>query len=200
MPVSFRLFPIGYKQAKSYYLNVVKRGRGMMRRSLAVLVLNKPGVLARISGLISRRMFNIESIAAGYTEDPNITRITLVVQGDENILYQVVKQLSKLVDVIKIHELAASDSINRELALIKVRANDASRRADIVNIVDIFRANVVDVNSETMVIELPGTEEKIDALCSILREHGIVEMVRTGKICLDRGPGAAKDAPDNDLT
>lgn len=171
-----------------------------MRHSLAVLVLNKPGVLARISGLISRRMFNIESIAAGYTEDPNITRITLVVQGDDHILYQVVKQLSKLVDVIKIHELAISDSISRELALIKVRANDAGRRADIVNIVDIFRANVVDVNTETMVIELTGTEEKIDALCSVLREHGIVEIVRTGKICLDRGPGAAKDAPDISLT
>lgn len=171
-----------------------------MRHSLAVLVLNKPGVLARISGLISRRMFNIESIAAGYTEDPNITRITLVVQGDENILYQVVKQLSKLVDVIKIHELSVSDSIDRELALIKVRADEPDRRADIVNIVDIFRANVVDVNKETMVIELTGTEEKIDALCNILREHGIVEMVRTGKICLDRAPSAAKDAPDNDLT
>ena len=171
-----------------------------MRQSLAVLVLNKPGVLARISGLLSRRMFNIESIAAGYTEDPNITRITLVVQGDDHILYQVVKQLSKLVDVIKIHELAVSDSINRELALIKVRADDPSRRADIVNIVDIFRASVVDVNRETMVIELTGTEEKIDALCGVLGEHGIVEMVRTGKICLDRGPGAAKDPSDSSLT
>lgn len=170
-----------------------------MRHSLAVLVLNKPGVLARISGLLSRRMFNIESIAAGYTEDPNITRITLVVQGDDHILYQVVKQLSKLVDVIKIHELANMESINRELALIKVRAGDASRRADIVNIVDIFRASIVDVNSETMVIELTGAEEKIDALCAILREHGIVEMVRTGKISLDRGPGAAKDAPDSSM-
>ena len=117
------------------------------RHSLAVLVLNKPGVLARISALISRRMFNIESIAAGYTEDPNITRITLVVQGDDHILYQVVKQLSKLVDVIKIHELSASESINRELALIKVKANELGHRADIVNIVDIFRANVIDVNT-----------------------------------------------------
>ncbi|RYD03237.1 acetolactate synthase [Desulforamulus aquiferis] len=170
-----------------------------MRHSLAVLVLNKPGVLARISGLLSRRMFNIESIAAGYTEDPNITRITLVVQGDDHILYQVVKQLSKLVDVIKIHELASSDSINRELALIKVRAGDAGRRADIVNIVDIFRASVVDVNSETMVIELTGTEEK---LMPFVPYSGtwIVEMVRTGKISLDRGPGAAKDAPDSYLT
>lgn len=162
-----------------------------MKQTLAVLVLNKPGVLARISGLLSRRVFNIESIAAGYTEEPDITRITIVVQGDERILDQVVKQLSKLVDVIKIQELEGRESIDRELALIKVKAC-ANRRHDIVDIVNIFRANIVDVNRETMVIELTGDEQKVNALCAVLEEHGIVEMVRTGKIALSRNPVAIK--------
>ncbi|MCL6479250.1 MAG: acetolactate synthase small subunit [Peptococcaceae bacterium] len=162
-----------------------------MRHTLAVLVLNKPGVLARISGLLSRRVFNIESIAAGYTEEPDITRITIVVQGDDHILDQVVKQLSKLVDVIKIKEMESGESIERELALIKVKAI-ANRRSDIVDIVDIFRANIVDVNRETMVIELTGDEQKINALCAVLEDHGIVEMVRTGKIALSRSPVATK--------
>ncbi|OAT79966.1 acetolactate synthase small subunit [Desulfotomaculum copahuensis] len=162
-----------------------------MKHTLAVLVTNKPGVLARISGLLSRRVFNIESIAAGYTEEPDVTRITIVVKGDDQVLDQVVKQLSKLIDVIKIQELQGGESIARELALIKVKA-DPARRSDIVDIVEIFRANIVDINRETMVIELTGDEEKIDALCAVLEDHGIVEMVRTGKISLSRGPGAAK--------
>lgn len=162
-----------------------------MRHTLAVLVLNKPGVLARISGLLSRRVFNIESIAAGYTEEPDITRITIVVQGDDQVLDQVVKQLSKLVDVIKIQELCENESIERELALIKVSANQA-RRSDIVDIVDIFRASIVEVNREAMVIQLTGDERKIDALCAVLEDHGIIEMVRTGKIALSRKPTAAK--------
>lgn len=163
-----------------------------MKHSLAVLVLNKPGVLARISGLLSRRMFNIESIAAGLTEDPNITRITVVVQGDDQVLDQVIKQLSKLVDVIKILRIEGPDLINRELALIKVKANP-DKRSDIVDIVEIFRAKIVDVSRETMVIELTGDEQKIDALCEVLRDHGIVEMVRTGKIALSRKAVAAKN-------
>lgn len=163
-----------------------------MKHSIAVLVLNKPGVLARISGLLSRRMFNIESIAAGLTEDPDITRITIVVKGDEQVLDQVIKQLSKLVDVIKILLIEGPDLINRELALIKVRANP-EKRSDIVDIVEIFRAKIVDVSRESMVIELTGDEQKIDALCEVLRDHGIVEMVRTGKIALSRKAVAAKD-------
>ncbi|MFZ5642214.1 MAG: acetolactate synthase small subunit [Bacillota bacterium] len=162
-----------------------------MKHTLAVLVLNKPGVLARIAGLLSRRVFNIESIAAGYTEEPDITRITIVVQGDDHILDQVIKQLSKLVDVIKIQELEGRESIERELALIKVKAH-ADRRSDIVDIVNIFRANIVDVNRETMVIELTGDEQKINALYAVLEDHGIVEMVRTGNIALSRNPVAIK--------
>ncbi|GAV22672.1 acetolactate synthase small subunit [Carboxydothermus pertinax] len=163
-----------------------------MKHTLSVLVLNKPGVLARISGLLSRRMFNIESITAGYSEEPNITRITIVVQGDDLVLEQVINQLSKLIDVIKIKELPMEETIARELALIKVRALP-EKRADIVNIVSIFRANIVDVNRETMVIELTGDEDKINALCEVLTDHGIVEIVRTGKVALNRGPRSAKE-------
>ena len=165
-----------------------------MRHTLAVLVLNRPGVLARISGLLSRRVFNIESIAAGYTEEPDVTRITIVVQGDDQVLDQVMKQLSKLVDVIRIAELTRSESVDRELALIKVKAGPESR-PHLVDIVEIFRANIIDINRETMVIELTGDEQKIDALCTLLADHGIVEMVRTGKVSLSRGPGAVKFTP-----
>ena len=164
-----------------------------MKHTLAVLVENRPGVLTHISGLISRRAFNIESIAAGYTEEPDTTRITIVVEGDEIEQEQVVNQLSKLVDVIKISDLTTVESIQRELALIKVKAS-LETRSDIINIVDIFRASIVDVNRETMVIELSGDETKIDALCQVLDEdHGIIEIARTGRIALSRGPIPAKD-------
>jgi len=162
-----------------------------MKHTLAVLALNKPGVLARISGLLSRRFFNIESIAAGYTEDSDISRITIVVNGDDQELDQAMKQLSKLVDVIKVQELFKSGSIDRELVLIKVKA-DSARRSEIVDIVEIFRANIVDINRETVVIELSGGEEKINAACAVLEDHGIVEIVRTGKVSIARGPGATK--------
>lgn len=153
---------------------------------------NRPGVLTHISGLISRRAFNIESIAAGYTEEQDTTRITIEVEADEIELEQVVNQLSKLIDVIKIVNLTGSDSIHRELALIKVKARPESR-SDIVDIVDIFRAKVVDVNRETMVIELTGEQNKIDALCEVLEDHGIIEIVRTGQIALSRSPVPAKE-------
>ncbi len=163
-----------------------------MKHTLAVLVENRPGVLTHVSGLISRRAFNIESIAAGYTEEPDTTRITVEVEADEIELEQVVNQLSKLINVIKIVNLTGSDSIHRELALIKVKAKPETR-SDIVDIVDIFRAKVVDVNRETMVIELTGEQTKIDALCEVLKDHGIIEIVRTGKVALSRSPVPAKE-------
>lgn len=164
-----------------------------MKYTLAVLVENRPGVLTHISGLISRRAFNIESIAAGHSEEADTTRITIDVEVDDEIeLEQVVYQLSKLIDVIKIINLTHVDSIHRELALIKVKASNVTR-SDLVDIVEIFRAKIVDVNRETMVIELTGEETKIDALCEVLGDFGIIEIVRTGKIALSRGPIAAKD-------
>ncbi|MGQ9511844.1 acetolactate synthase small subunit [Thermodesulfitimonas sp.] len=162
-----------------------------MKHTLAVLALNKPGVLARIAGLLSRRNFNIESITAGHTEKSDVSRLTIVVQGDDRVIDQVVKQVSKLIDVLKVERLA-QNVIDRELALIKVKA-DPSRRSDIVDIVQIFRAHIVDVGKETMVVEMTGDEEKIDALCAVLSEHGILEMVRTGKVTLTRGAHTVKE-------
>ena len=164
-----------------------------MKYTLAVLVENRPGVLTHISGLISRRAFNIESIAAGYTEEADMTRITISVEVDDEVeLEQVVNQLSKLVDVIKIVNLTYVESIERELALIKVKASKINR-TDLVNIVEIFRAKIIDVNRETMAIELTGEESKIDAFCEVLLDFGIIEIVRTGKIALSRGAIPAKD-------
>ncbi|KAF1085466.1 putative acetolactate synthase small subunit [Sporotomaculum syntrophicum] len=163
-----------------------------MTHTLAVIALNKPGVLARIAGLLNRRVFNIESIAAGYTEEPDVSRITLVVNGDERELEQVIHQLSKLVDVLKITKLKDGDSIERELALIKIKARPESRR-DILDIVEIFRASIVDVGQDTMVIQVIGNGQKINAFTQVIEHQGIVEMVRTGKIALSRQPSAAKD-------
>lgn len=163
-----------------------------MAHTLVVIVENRPGVLTRVSGLISRRAFNIESIVAGYTEESNMTRITIVVNGDDREIEQVVNQLSKLVDVIKIVDLTGVESLERELAMIKVKALP-EKRSDIVDIVDIFRARIVDVNRETMVIELTGSQDKIDALCEVLKDHGIIEIVRTGKTIISRGPIPARD-------
>lgn len=164
-----------------------------MKYTLTVLVENRPGVLTHISGLISRRAFNIESIAAGPTEEADTTRITIGVEvEDEFELEQVVNQLSKLISVIKIVNLTYVDSIQRELALIKVRANKANR-SDLVDIVEIFRAKIVDVNRETLVVELSGEESKIDALCEVLADFGIIELVRTGRIAISRGPVPAKE-------
>jgi len=165
----------------------------MKKYVLAVLVDNKPGVLTHVSGLISRRAFNIESIAAGYTEEADVTRINIVVSVDsQQELEQVVNQLSKLIDVIKIVNLSEVDSIKRELVLLKVKATPATR-ADISNVVNIFRAKIVDVSRENVVIELTGEQSKIDALCEVLSDYEIVEIARTGAIALSRGPVAAKD-------
>ena len=165
----------------------------MKKYLLAVLVDNKPGVLTHVSGLISRRAFNIESISAGYTEEASITRINIVVSVDsEQELDQVVSQLSKLIDVIKIVNLSETESIMRELALIKVHATKQSR-ADIINIVNIFRAKIVDVSPENVVIELTGAQSKIDAICEMLSEYEITEIARTGAIALSRGPVPVKN-------
>ena len=164
----------------------------MKKYLLALLVDNRPGVLTHVSGLISRRAFNIESIAAGYTEEEDVTRINILVSvNDELELDQVVNQLNKLIDIIKIVNLTKFDPIQRELVMIKVKASPATR-TDIMNIVEIFRAKIVDINRETMVIELTGEQSKIDALCNVLKDHEIIEIARTGAIALSRGPIPAK--------
>ncbi|HOM01589.1 MAG TPA: acetolactate synthase small subunit [Acetivibrio sp.] len=158
----------------------------MAKHTLSVLVENHAGVLSRIAGLFSRRGFNIDSLAVGVTENPEISRMTIVVDGDDYIVEQVTKQLNKLVDVIKIKELEESDSVSRELALIKVGAN-ASTRSEIVQIAEIFRAKIVDVSKSTLTIEISGSVDKVAALEDMLKQFGIKEIVRTGTIAIERG-------------
>jgi len=156
-----------------------------MKYTMAVLVENHPGVLSKVSGLFSRRGFNIESLAVGITEDPKISRMTIVVDGDEYIVEQVAKQLYKLIDVIKVVNIP-DGSVIRELALIKVNA-PAESRSGITEILDIFRAKVVDINKNTMTVEITGDSSKIDAIQNMLQPFGILEMVRTGAVAVERG-------------
>jgi len=157
-----------------------------MRRTVSILVENKPGVLARIAGLFSARGFNIDSLAVGETEDSTVSRMTIVVRGDERILEQVEKQLNKLIDVIKVSEFSGIDHLERDLALVKVKA-DKTNRSEILQIVDIFRAKIVDVSTDSVIIEITGDEEKIQALLNMVRPFGIKEMVRTGIVAMARG-------------
>ena len=164
----------------------------MKRYLLVLLVDNRPGVLTHVSGLISRRAFNIESIAAGYTEEEDVTRINIVVSVNNELeLEQVVNQLNKLIDIIKIVNLTEYDPIQRELVMIKVKAGPATR-TEIMNIVEIFRAKIVDINRESMVIELTGELSKVEAICNVLKDYEIIEIARTGAIGLSRGPIPAK--------
>ncbi|ABB14305.1 acetolactate synthase small subunit [Carboxydothermus hydrogenoformans] len=157
-----------------------------MRHTLAVLVENNPGVLARVAGLFSRRGYNIDSLAVGRTENPDISRMTIVVEGDDRVLEQVVKQLRKLVDVIKVQDITSEQYVSRELLLLKVHA-DSNTRGEIMQIVEIFRARIVDIGPKTLTIEATGDEDKIEAIENALRPFGIKELVRTGKIALLRG-------------
>ncbi|MBO8169650.1 MAG: acetolactate synthase small subunit [Thermoanaerobacteraceae bacterium] len=158
-----------------------------MKHTLSVLVENKPGVLTRIAGLFARRGFNIKSLAVGETEDPEVSRMTIVVDGDDRIIEQVTKQLNKLVDVIKLSDITHDEFVDRELVLIKVHC-DASNRSEIIQIVDVFRARIVDMGRNSMIIEATGDSGKIDAIETSLRPFGIRELVRTGKIAMVRGP------------
>ncbi len=158
----------------------------MAKYTLSVLVENRSGVLSRVAGLFSRRGFNIDSLAVGVTEDPEVSRMTIVVNGDEYTVEQVSKQLNKLIDVIKIRVLEPSDSVSRELALIKVNATTATR-SEIIQIVEIFRAKIVDVSKSTLTVEISGGSEKVAALEDMLKQFGIKEIVRTGTIAIERG-------------
>lgn len=157
-----------------------------MQHIISVLVENKPRVLARVASLFARRGYNIESLAVGPTQDPTVSRITLVVTGDEEIVEQITKQLYKLIDVIKVGDLIDANFVDRELALIKINA-PSNVRAEIVQTVEIFRARVVDVGEKSLMIEVTGTSDKIDALEQLVKKYGIIEMTRTGRIALARG-------------
>ncbi len=162
--------------------------------TLSVLVEDKPGVLARVASLFSRRGFNIQSLAVGATEQKHLSRMTIVVEVEDFPLEQVTKQLNKLVNVIKIVEQDENQSVSRELALIKVRT-DASTRSQVIEAVNLFRAKVVDVSTESLTIEATGTQEKLEAFLRVLEPYGIREIVQSGIVSLSRGPrgiGTAK--------
>ncbi len=163
-----------------------------LRRTLSVLVENKFGVLARIATLFAARGFNIDSLAVGETEDPAVSRMTIVATGNENVLEQVEKQLNKLIDVIKVSNFVNEAHLERDLALVKVQASK-NTRGEIVQIADVFRAKIVDVAADSLILEITGDEHKIQAFEMLLRPFGILEMVRTGIIAMARGP-KAKDA------
>ncbi|MBE0467464.1 MAG: acetolactate synthase small subunit [Candidatus Desulforudis sp.] len=157
-----------------------------MRSTFSVLVENNPGVLARVAGLFSRRGYNIESLAVSRTDDPTISRMTIVVESDKDVLEQVTNQLRKLVDVIRVRDITSDPHVDRELVLIKVNA-DSTTRGEIMQIAEIFRARIVDVGDYTCIIEVTGDEGKIDAIENAFKSFGIIELVRTGEVAMQRG-------------
>lgn len=158
-----------------------------MRHTLSILVDNEFGVLSKVSGLFSGRGFNIESLCVAETLDPKVSRMTIVTTGDDQVVEQITKQLNKLVNIIKVSDLTAEEHIERELAMIKVNV-DAKDRAEILSIIDIFRAKVIDVSPVTYTIEMTGDNEKVKAIMELLKPFGIKEIVRTGKIAMARSP------------
>ena len=166
----------------------------MDRIVLSLLVDNTSGVLSRVAGLFSRRGYNIESITAGTTADPRFTRITIVASGDEQILSQIEKQVRKMEDVIEVKPLNDSNSVCRELVMIKVRAN-ASERADLISLADIFRAKIVDVGKDSLTVMLTGDQSKLDALINLLEDYEILELARTGLTGLSRGADDVRYLP-----
>jgi acetolactate synthase-1/3 small subunit len=167
------------------------------KHTLVALVEDKPGVLNRVASLFRRRGFNIESIAVGPSDLPKLARMTIVVGGDERAVEQVAKQLYKVIDVIKVSDITDDEVVARELALIKVRAT-ASTRSEIIQIVDIFRANIVDVAPDSLVVEVTGDEEKINSLFHLLKGFGIREMARTGRIAMVRGAAAIQTTEEEE--
>jgi acetolactate synthase-1/3 small subunit len=170
-----------------------------MLHTFAVYVDNKPGVLNRVASLFRRRAFNIESLTVGHTERPGISRMTVVVDTDEHGSRRLEANLYKLVPVRRVDNITSAPSITRDLALIKVAATGADR-AHVMQLVEVYRARVVDVSAESLVIETTGTEDKIDSLLDVLRPYGLIEMVRTGRVSMVRGMTSAKraDAPQRD--
>ena len=157
-----------------------------MKHVISILVENKVGVIARITGLISGRGFNIDSLAVGETENPALSRITLIVKGDDAIVEQVRKQIGKVIDVIKVIDFTNEDFVERDLMLVKVNC-PIGKRGEIIEIVDIFRGKIIDVGQKDLIIEIAGKEDKLEAMTSLLRPYGIKELVKTGSIAIARG-------------
>jgi len=159
---------------------------------ISVLVLNKPGVLQRIAGLFTRRWYNISSITVGSTDSPNMARMTIVVKGDDKVLEQVIKQLNKLVEVIKVSDLDNKKCVERELCLIKVYAPTESSKSQVIQYANIFRGNIVDLSPESLTVEITGNIDKVNAFINLVKPMGIKEMARTGLTALMRGPKILK--------
>jgi acetolactate synthase-1/3 small subunit len=157
-------------------------------RVVSAIVENKPGVLHSVANLFRRRNFNIDSITVGATEQKDLARITITVNADEKTLNQVVKQLAKLIDVVKVAELDPTSIVTRELALVKVNVPSVKERADIISCVHVFRGRVVDVSPESLMVEITGTPDKIDAFLNLMKASGVIELARTGITALSRGP------------
>ena len=164
----------------------------MARHTLSVLVNNHMGVLSRVSGLFSRRGYNIESLSVGATEDDNISRMTIVMECEDDVYFQIKNQLAKLMDVIKLIEFKDDESVKRELALIKIDSRN-EKRSQILEIANIFRAHVIDVTNNTLIIEITGDQNKVSAIISMLDEFGIKEVIRTGVTAIARGESELKN-------
>lgn len=158
----------------------------LSRHIITALVQDKPGVLNRISSMFRRRGFNIASLAVGHSEDPKLSRMTFVVEGGDEVVEQVTKNLHKLIDVIKVSDISNENIISRELALIRVKV-DIQNRIEVMQIANIFRANIVDLSSDSLIVEVTGDEDKIDSLHELLKSFGVLEVMRTGTIALNRG-------------
>ena len=163
-----------------------------MRHVLSALVQNQPGVLAHVSGMLASRGFNIDSLAVGETEDPQLSRMTFVVHGDDNVLDQVRKQLDKIVSVVRVVDISSENYVERDLMLIKVEA-PSDKRMEISLLCEMFRGRVVDISPDNMMIEISGTEAKIEAFIELMRPYGILELARTGRIALVRGRPSPRD-------
>jgi acetolactate synthase I/III small subunit len=165
-----------------------------MQSTLIALVEDKPGVLNRVASLFRRRAYNIESLAVGHTEKPGVSRMTIVVDSEHTDVEMVVQNLYKLVNVIHVEDVTDAPTVMRDLALIKVRADDRATRAEVIQIVETFRARVVDVGLRTLMVEVTGTDDKISGLMEVLMPYGIEEMVRTGRVAMARGNGDGTEA------
>jgi len=154
---------------------------------ISILVENKPGVLHTIANLFRRRNFNIESITVGPTQEPDTSRMTITINGDEKTIDQVVKQVAKQIDVLKVSELEPGHFVMRELALVKVSVASSKERSDIINFVDVFRGRIIDVSTEALTVEITGTPDKIDAFLNLMKTFGVIELARTGITALARG-------------
>lgn len=170
-----------------------------MRHVLSALVQNVPGVLAHISGMLASRGYNIDSLAVGETEDPNLSRMTFVVVGDDRVLEQVRKQLEKIVTVVKVLDYSGAEFVERDLMLIKVQTA-AGQRSEIKELCEIFRGRIVDVSAGHVMVEISGQERKVEAFIEAMRPFGILEMVRTGRIALLRGSSMSAEAPVGEPT